>query len=95
MFPEFRTEIFFGWLGPVIAGLGSMFMINQAAKKDPHSVTKSLQIGFLIKLIYYGAFIIVIFQLYAFDPVPFMCSFLGFFLGLHALEAIIIKNLNK
>ena len=94
MFPEFRTEIFFGWLGPAIAWLGSTFMTIRAAKKDPHSVTKSLQIGFLIKLIYYGAFIIVIFQLYGFEPVPFMCSFSGFFLGLHALEAIIIKNLN-
>ncbi|MDP6533249.1 MAG: hypothetical protein QF845_03350 [Candidatus Marinimicrobia bacterium] len=93
MFSEFRTDIFFGWLGPAAAGTGSTLFLLQAAKKGQRAVTKSIQNGFIIKMVYYGVYITAVFKLYGFEPVPFMCSFLGFFLVLHTLEAIIIKDL--
>lgn len=95
MFPDFRSDIFFGWLGPAAAGFFSTLMLTHAAKKDKRSVTKSIQKGFVIKMAYYGIYIIAVYKLNGFEPVPFMCSFSGFFLGLHALEAIIIKDLTK
>ena len=33
--------------------------------------------------------------LYSFEPIPFICSFSGFFLGLHALESVIIKRISQ
>jgi hypothetical protein len=49
---------------------------------------------FLFKMIYYGATILLIIRIYSFEPIPFIISFAGFFLGLHALEAIIIKDIS-
>ncbi|MBT3216209.1 MAG: hypothetical protein HOD97_04250 [Candidatus Marinimicrobia bacterium] len=95
LFPEFRSEIIFGWLGPTIGGVGSTFMLNRAAKIDARAITKSLQIGFMVKLAYFGVYILLVFQLYAFEPFPFVCSFAGFFITIYGLEAVIIKNLTK
>tara|TARA_B100000029_G_scaffold106874_2_gene97619 strand:+ start:295 stop:642 length:348 start_codon:yes stop_codon:yes gene_type:complete len=94
-YPEFRLELFLGWIIPVIAGVITIYFVLDAAKKDAQLVTKVLTKGFAIKMVYYGAIILIIFKLYAFEPVPFICSLAGFFLGLHALEAVIIKDISK
>jgi len=95
IFPNLLLELFIGWLGPVIAGFSTIFFVIQAAKKDPYSITKTLAVGFIFKMVYYGLYIIIFFKLYSFKPIPFLCSFAGFFLGLHGLEATIIYSLSK
>jgi len=95
IFPMYLLELFLGWSGPIVAGFISQYFVTQAAKKDPYSVTKTLTKGFALKMVFYGLYIIIIFKLYSFKPIPFLCSFAGFFLGLHALEAVVIKDLSK
>ena len=94
-FPQYQIEIFLGWILPVLAGIVTIYFVINGAEKGPLHVTKSLAIGFAIKMVYYGAIILIIFKRYDFEPVPFICSFAGFFLGLHALEAVIIKDISK
>ena len=95
IFPLYLLELFLGWFGPVLAGFITMYFVIQAAKKDPYSITKTLAKGFVLKMVFYGLYIIIFFKLYSFKPIPFLCSFSGFFLGLHALEAVIIKGFSK
>ena len=95
IFPLYLLELFLGWFGPVSAGFITMYFVIQAAKIDPYSVTKTLTKGFALKMVFYGLYIIIFFKLYSFKPIPFLCSFSGFFLGLHALEAVIIKGFSK
>ena len=94
-YPEYQSELVFGWVLPVLAGTATMYFVLGASKKDAKLVTKTIAIGFVIKMVYYGATIFIIFKLYSFEPVSFMCSFAGFFLGLHALEAVIVKDISK
>ena len=95
IFPLYLLELFLGWFGPVLAGFITMYFVIQAAKKEPYSITKTLVKGFVLKMVFYGLYIIIFFKLYSFKPIPFVCSFAGFFLGLHALEAVVIKDLSK
>tara|TARA_Y100000590_G_scaffold354883_1_gene408372 strand:+ start:89 stop:469 length:381 start_codon:yes stop_codon:yes gene_type:complete len=95
IFPLYLLELFLGWFGPVLTGFITMHFVIEATKKDPYSVTKMLAKGFVLKMVYYGLYIIIFFKLYSFKPIPFLCSFSGFFLGLHALEAVIIQDLSK
>ncbi|MEE2765210.1 MAG: hypothetical protein VX600_01815 [Candidatus Neomarinimicrobiota bacterium] len=92
---QYQYELFFGWLGPVVAGTTTIIFIKRASRKEIRLITKTLTIGFAIKMIFYGAYILILFKIYPFNPIPLMCSFAGFFLGLHALEAVIINNLSK
>ena len=94
-YPEYQIELFLGWILPVLAGAATIYFVLDSAKKNAQLVTKTIATGFVIKMIYYGATILIVFKLYSFEPVPFICSFAGFFLGLHALEAVIIKDISK
>jgi F0F1-type ATP synthase assembly protein I len=94
-YPEYQIELFLGWILPVLAGAATIYFVLDAAKNNAQLVTKTIATGFVIKMIYYGATILIVFKLYSFEPVPFICSFAGFFLGLHALEAVIIKDISK
>ena len=95
LFPEYRLGLFLGWILPVLAGVATMYFVLSASKKDAQLVTKTIAMGFVIKMVYYGVAIFFIFKLYSFEPISFMCSFAGFFLGLHALEAVIVKDISK
>ena len=94
-YPQYQIELFLGWILPVLAGVATMYFVLGASKKDAQLVTKIIATGFVIKMVYYGVTILIIFKLYSFEPVSFMCSFAGFFLGLHALEAVIVKDISK
>ena len=94
-YPEYQIELFLGWILPVLAGVATMYFVLGASKKDAQIVTKTIATGFVIKMVYYGVTILIAFKLYSFEPISFMCSFAGFFLGLHALEAVIVKDISK
>ena len=95
LYPVYGLELCLGWILPVLAGTVTLYVIGSAAQKDPFLVTKILVKGFALKMVYYGATILVLFKLYSFEPIPFICSFSGFFLGLHLLEAVIIKCISQ
>ena len=95
LYPEYQIELFLGWILPTLAGVTTMYFLLGASKKDAQLVTKTIATGFVIKMVYYGVTMLIIFKLYSFEPVSFMCSFTGFFLGLHALEAVIVKDISK
>ena len=73
----------------------TIIFVERASKKDLWSVTKTLTIGFAIKMIFYGVYILVLFEFYSFYPIPLICSLAGFFVGHHVLEAVIVNNLSK
>ena len=92
---QYQYELFFGWLGPVVAGSVTIIFVEQASKKDLQSVTKTLAIGFAVKMVFYGTYILILFEFYSFYPIPLICSLAGFFVGHHALEAVIVNDLSK
>ena len=94
-FQTYSIELFFGWFLPAFAGVVTTYFIFSAQKKDAITVTKTIAKGFALKMIYYGVSILFLFKHYSFQPIPFVCSFSGFFMGLHVLEAIIIKRISE
>lgn len=94
-FQTYAIALFFGWLLPALAGSVTMYSIFLAQKKGATTVTKTIAKGFALKMVYYGISILILFKQYSFQPIPFVCSFSGFFMGLHVLEAIIIKRISE
>ena len=94
-FQTYAIALFFGWLLPALAGSVTMYFIFLAQKKGAATVTKAIAKGFALKMVYYGVSILMLFKQYSFQPIPFVCSFSGFFMGLHVLEAIIIKRISE
>ncbi len=94
-FQIYFFELFLGWLLPGLAGIVTMYFVFSAYHKDSITLTKTLAKGFAIKMIYYGVTILILFKLYSFQTIPFICSFFGFFIGLHVFEAVIIKRISE
>ena len=86
-------EIFLGLVGPVLVGFITIFFMIKYSNSRAVRFNRMLVRGFAIKFIFYGVFIITIFTVYSFKPVPFMCSFTSSFIGLHLMEAIVLKKI--
>ena len=95
LFRDYAVGIFIGWLLPILAGTVTMFFIAEKQKKGSIALTKAIAKGFVLKMIYYGISILFLFKYSSFQPIPFVCSFSGFFIGLHILEAVIIKRISE
>ena len=92
-FDNVITEIFLGLVGPVLVGFITIFFMIKYSNSRAIKFNRMLVRGFAIKFIFYGVFIITIFTVYSFKPVPFMCSFTVSFIGLHMMEAIVLKKI--
>ena len=92
-FDNVITEIFLGLVGPVLVGFITIFFMIKYSNSRAIRFNRMLVRGFAIKFIFYGIFIITIFTVYSFKPVPFMCSFTVSFIGLHMMEAIVLKKI--
>ena len=92
-FDSMISEIFLGLIGPVLVGFITIFYMIKYSNSRAIRFNKMLVRGFAIKFIFYGVLIITIFTVYSFNPVPFMCSFTVSFIGLHMMEAIVLKKI--
>ena len=92
-FDNVITEIFLGLLGPVLVGFVTVYFMIKYSNSGAIRLNRMLVRGFAIKFIFYGIFIITIFTVYPFKPIPFMCSFTSSFIGLHLMEAIVLKKI--
>ena len=92
-FDNMISEIFLGLVGPVLVGFITIFFMIKYSNSRAIRFNRMLVRGFAIKFIFYGIFIITIFTVYSFKPVPFMCSFRFSFIGLHLMEAIVLKKI--
>ena len=92
-FDSMISEIFLGLVGPVLVGFITIFFMIKYSNSRAIRFNKMLVRGFAIKFIFYGVFIITIFTVYSFKPIPFMCSFTVSFIGLHMMEAIVLKKI--
>ena len=91
----YKEELFVGWVLPVFAGCITMYSVNRVSKKKPAELTLVLMKGFVLKFIYYGVAIFLMYKYYSFEPLPFICSFVSFFIVFHVLEAIVIKRVSN
>jgi len=92
---EFAKEIFLGMIAPLLMGVGSIFLISIANQKSPENVNSVMVKLFIIKMILYALYLIYIFTFYSFNPMPFILSFVGYYITLHISEALFLKSIFK
>ena len=92
-YKSYTSEIYFGLLAPIFVGYLNVFFMKKHSTKGAVFFKIILFKLFAIKFLFYGAFILAIFTVYSFNPIPFMCSFTASFVGLHIMEALILKKI--
>jgi len=88
-----RLEILFGMLGPLAAGSGTWILVAWAYRERPEGSTGLMAAAFVLKMVFFGAYVAVMLRVMRFRPVPFVVSFTGYFIGLYLMEALFLRRL--
>jgi hypothetical protein len=46
-----------------------------------------------VKMVFFGGYMVVVLRVLGMRPVPFIVSFAGYFIALHAMEALFLRRL--
>ena len=87
-------EIFLGMLGPLVSAVASWIAMERQFKRRPGKMTGLLLKIFAAKMIFFAVYLSVFISTGLVRPIPFVISFLGYFLFLHVMEAIGLRRLN-
>jgi hypothetical protein len=87
------TEVLFGMLGPLAAVTASWAMVERTHRVNPERVTAVMIAAFAGKMVFFGVYVAVMLKVLALRPIPFVASFMGYFLGLYGMEALYLRRL--
>jgi hypothetical protein len=87
--------VLLGMLGPLVAVTVSWALVARAHARNPASVTSLMVAMFLAKMVFFGAWVVVMIRGVGLAPVPFIVSFTAYFLGLYVVEAVLLQRLSR
>jgi hypothetical protein len=85
--------ILIGMMGPLAAAIVSWIAMERQYRQKPEGLTGLMLKAFTIKVIFFALYIGVLLSIRLIQPIPFAISFSGYFLLLHAVEAIGLRRL--
>jgi F0F1-type ATP synthase assembly protein I len=91
--PENRLELWIGMLGPLSSAVASWIAMHRKYIRRPDGLTALMIKAFAAKMIFFAVFITVLVSFGWIQPIPFVISFVGYFLALHMMEAIGLRRL--
>jgi hypothetical protein len=86
-------EVMFGMLGPLAAAIISMMLAQRTCRRRPEAMTQLMIAAFAAKLVFFGAYVIVMLKVLMLTPMPFVISFTSYFIFLYLIEALYLKRL--
>ena len=91
--PHLNPEALLGMLGPLVSALATWVVVARAVAAAPEKVTGVMVTGLVAKMVFFGAYVAGMLQGAGLRPAPFVVSFAGFFIALHAMEAAFLRRL--
>jgi len=82
-----------GMIGPLVAVLATWIAVTRTWRRDPAAVQRVMLGAFFAKFVFFGVYVVVMIKVFKFEPVPFVVTFAAAFLGLYALQAVMLARL--
>ena len=80
-------------LGPLAAASGTWLLAEWVYRQRPAGLTPLMATVFVLKIVFFGAYVAVMIRLLRFRPVPFVVSFTSYFIALYLIEALYLRRL--
>ena len=87
------TETLFGMIGPAASAGITMVLAERTYRRDATRLTSVMAAAFAGKMVFFGAYVVVMLRVLSLRPVPFIVSFTSFFIALHLIEALALRRL--
>jgi hypothetical protein len=91
--PQLNPEALLGIVGPLASALVTWIVVARTAAAAPEKVTGVMVIGLAVKMVFFGVYVAGMLKGAELRPVPFVVSFAGAFIALHAMEAMFLRRL--
>jgi hypothetical protein len=91
--PAIRLELWTGMLGPLASAAASWMAMHRKHIRRPEGLTALMIKAFAAKMIFFAVYITALVSSGWVQPVPFVISFVCYFLALHLMEAIGLRRL--
>lgn len=85
--------VFGGMIGPVTAVVATWIVAVRTFHGNPAALTSVLVAAFLVKVLFFAVYVVVMIKLAELPARPFGLSFMAFFIGLYAVEAVLFARL--
>ena len=86
-------EVFLGMIAPLVATAVTWILAKRVCRRNPEQVTAVMIAALGAKLVFFGAYVVVMLKVLALDPIPFIVSFTIFYIALHLTGAVGIQRL--
>ena len=93
--PPVHPEIFYGMAGPLVSACLTWVAVERAHRQGPERVTRVLMAGFAAKMVFFGAYLVVMLRVADLRPMPFVAGFTGYLIGLYMMEAFFLTRLPR
>lgn len=91
--PGLEPELGWGLAGPLLATVCTWVAVRKMHAAAPERLQGVMVMGFVLKAVFFGTYVVVMLRVLAARPVPFVASFTGFFIVLYAIEALFLNRL--
>lgn len=85
-------ELFLGMFGPCAAAVATWIALDRASRQGPARVSAVMMGAFGAKMVFFGAYVVVVTRLWPLEFAPFAASFAIYFLGLQAAVATWLRG---
>jgi hypothetical protein len=86
-------DVFLGMIAPLAMAVASWVAVERTYQRNPQGVTGVMIAGFLGKVVFFGAYVVIALKGLSVQPLPFVISFTSYFIGLYVIEAIYLQRL--
>jgi hypothetical protein len=87
------TDVVLGIAAPLAVAAVSWAVMSRTYRRDPQALTTLMIAAFGLKLVVFGVYMALALKVFSARPVPFIASFVGAFIVLHAIEAYGLSRL--
>ena len=91
--PELNPEVGLGLLGPLASACVTWVVVARTVAASPERLTGVMVTGLAVKMVFFAAYVAGMLKGAELRPVPFVLSFAGYFIALHAMEAAFLRRL--
>ena len=87
-----EREIWLGMLGPMLASVVTWMVIGREKNLTQQKMLRCLIQAFVVKFLFFGAYVIVLVKTDQIRPGLFVCCFALFYIALHIAEAFELRR---
>ena len=87
------VDVLLGMMGPLAAVIGTWVMAEQTYRRHPGRLTSLMIAAFGVKVLFFGVYVTVVLTALSPGSIPFVVSFMSYFIALYLLEALYLRRL--